>query len=74
MGPRRRVAAVGTGAPGRPAPTPGTWASPQATLPAQALQSCPLKHQGPSQTKSLPTWPLSSVASLLPLGRFTVFL
>lgn len=39
----------GQGAPGLPAPTPGARASPQATLPAQALQSCLLKHQSPSQ-------------------------
>ena len=29
---------------------------------------------GPSQTKSIPTWPVSSLASLLPLGRFSAFL
>lgn len=74
MGPRRWVAAVGTGGaraasshtrglgitPGHP---PGSGS---AELSAEAPE--------PLAAKSIPTWPLSSLASLLPLGRFSVFL
>lgn len=74
MGPCRRVAAVGTGGSGAasshtrgPGITPGHPPGPgSAELSAEASE--------PLAAKSILTWPLSSLASLLPLGRFSVFL